>query len=283
MRDNLKIQLPFYKIYNTKNIFVCSQSQSFCTNTKALFLKSYAFETYRHRQENKQGGDLKSIDFKKGPLINLVKPCLDLRRIRRGRVYYQVPRVLSRERRRLSGIRRICKLLGTTSRKSFAFAMHQKKTTSLKTERSESRYWKEFPLFFFCKNHIDVSQVKLVERKALFLERYSRAHFLRDQVKPKTKFLIHNKVSETADKNTNSLNSKALLDKKSTLFSQQVKQHSKKLGTKVMRMRMYKGNFSDRLSYSLGSEIKACAKSADEKKRIYRTASLNRAFISLSW
>ena len=176
-----------------------------------------------------------------------VKPCMDLRQLRRGRKVLQIPRIIPATKRQLFGVRRLLSILSSTRRQN---------TPTFRTSNPTSR----------AKQGV-INQ--------------SRAHATSPRVGSPNKSSVPQ--SFEMDQQLLSINKK----QRSAQTTLPPTNTVKRLETRVALLGRNKENTLLSLSNSLGNEIKGSSqsrsRSIENKKRIYRTASANRGSIRMAW
>ena len=194
--------------------------------------------------------------------VSEVKPCVDLRQVRRGRKIFQIPRIIPSTKRQLFGVRRLLSVLAGSPRKSTETPI--KKTNSV----------------------VQNKRIAQPSRTVVDVNRNSNS-FLR-MVPGNSSSTLHNKAVQTTGINkighddfSGSSKEEKVSDAVGSVTSEYRRPYT--------RAFLYKENqvspFS--LSFFLSNEVKASSRSrsraVENKKRIYRVASANRGSIRMSW
>lgn len=186
--------------------------------------------------------------------VSEVRPCMDLRQVRRGRKVFQIPRVIPPVKRQLFGVRQLLSICSSAALRS----ARVRTSISALSSRNRGNIHKVGEKVTQSKHETvpfsrTESSNKDVEKKEIPLNK---------RFKDKVLCVDQQSASSSGDFYRNFHTRTALLGG----------------DTKVL---------SPSLSYSLGNEIKACsrsrARSIENKKRIYRTASSNRGSIRMAW
>lgn len=186
--------------------------------------------------------------------VSEVKPCIDLRQVRRGRKTFQIPRIIPPVKRQLFGVRRLLSILSASAKKGVETSVKGKDSV-LKRRGG-----------VLDGNHGGV----LASRKNLGNE--SSVNVLPISTKPG--------LASTETSLVDSSNKEQGLWYKNNLST------SSRYHTRTTRG---KDSNSPSLSlfYALGNEVRASSRSrsraVENKKRIYRVASANRGSIRMSW
>lgn len=196
--------------------------------------------------------------------VSQVKPCIDLRQVRRGRKTFQIPRIIPPVKRQLLGVRRLLSILSVSTKKDVETFVRGRDSV-LKKRRG-----------IVDGNSGSVS----ASRKTLGNE--SSPHALQNKVLHKPSF-VTTEIRQAKDMSladlSNDLSNKEEMPSHMSNLSTSAPSHTRVTGAKD-------SNLSS-LSYALGKEIKASSQSrsraVENKKRIYRVASANRGSIRMSW
>lgn len=179
-----------------------------------------------------------------------LKPCIDLRKVRRGRKVFQIPRVLSPTQRQLFGVRRLLSICASTSARNTHTPVNYSEPFSRQKE----------------KNIETNSQTPLSLRKTLVKKADSKKQSQIDSTSP----LI--------GQNQSPLDADLYLTARDALKSPHTRTGFLRAEGKVS---------SSPLSNSLSREIKACSqsrsRSIESKKQTYKVASANRGSIRMAW
>ena len=211
--------------------------------------------------------------------VSEVKPCIDLRQVRRGRKTFQIPRIIPSAKRQLFGVRRLLSILSASVKKGVETSMKGKvfekrrgsvdgnrsgALASLKNLGNES-LGNALPL---------LAQPKVFDKHGLSVAKHNK--------------VLHHPVSQKPGLNLATTeiplfdpsNKEKALGHKTNL-STSTRHHTRTTQEKESKLS------SLSLSYALGNEIKASSRSRsraiENKKRIYRVASANRGSIRMSW
>lgn len=179
-----------------------------------------------------------------------VKPCMDLRQVRRGRKVFQIPRVIPPTKRDLFGVRRLLSVCTLTNRQNAPILLRPSDLASRKKET--------------------IKQGNREQESVTLGSALPKQFSVPQNIKSNTTPFSNNKEEP--------------LSQKSSLIS------AFKGPGLYTRATLIGGNTkasSFSLSSSLSSEIKACSRSRsrsiENKKRIYKTASVNRGCIRMAW
>ena len=191
--------------------------------------------------------------------VSEVKPCIDLRQVRRGRKTFQIPRIIPPVKRQLFGVRRLLSILTASAKKGVETSVKGKDSVLKKRQGVVDG------------NHGGV----LASRKNFGNE--SSANVLPNLVSAKPG-LASTEISLVDSSNKEQ---QGLWHKNKNNLSTSSRYHT--------RTTRDKDNNSPSLSlfHALGNEVKASSRSrsraVENKKRIYRVASANRGSIRMSW
>lgn len=201
-----------------------------------------------------------------------VKPCMDLRQVRRGRKVFQIPRVLPPLKRQLFGVRRLLSVLKSKNRHNLPVSI--KSSDSISRNKDKVTDKNRGTLHNFMQN--EVLHVRNLSSREAVPKKLSLSQNLEIQ-----------KTSLSIDKKEPFLQKTSLIsDLKGSITREAYAQlHSKQ---SFARARKEDNKVSLRsLSDSLSHEIKACSRSysrsIDNKKRVYKTGSANRGSIRMAW
>ena len=194
--------------------------------------------------------------------VSEVKPCIDLRQVRRGRKTFQIPRIIPAVKRQLFGVRRLLSILSVPAKKDVETFVKGRDPVLKKRGGVVDG------------NRGGVS----ASRKTLGNE--SSLNVLQKAVLHKPGFVTTETRQAKGMSLIDSSNKEQVLPHTSNLST------SARSHTRITKVKQ--GNLSSlSLSYALGKEIKACSRSrsraVENKKRIYRVASANRGSIRMSW
>lgn len=188
--------------------------------------------------------------------VSEVKPCIDLRQVRRGRKTFQIPRIIPPVKRQLFGVRRLLSILTASTKKGVETSVKGKDSV-LKKRRgvvdgnhggvlaSRKDFGNEFSgnvltNLVSVKPDLPSTQISLVDSS-------NKEQGLWHKNNPSTSSRYHTRTTRDQDGNSPSLS----------------------------------------LFHALGNEVRASSRSrsraVENKKRIYRVASANRGSIRMSW
>lgn len=252
--------------------------------------------------------------------ISKALPCLALRSVRRGRVYSQVPRVLSSEKRHLFAIRQIESSLRISPSKVSSLQRElENRRLQYNPLRSTRSHSLESARPAVLDRLVSAEEMEERERKGfnlcaqkarlsffnwrLFSERSSPLAF--DQKKHEVVLKQASRETERTRKNHKDYEeSSDLLNTNRSIQSKHLSSHDlshrdvkqvlqtpgslqSQFQTINVEMRKHKQRDRPFFSFLLGKEVVSCLRSSSNavqcKKQTYQTASANRAFIQLSW
>lgn len=197
--------------------------------------------------------------------ITEIKPCIDLRHVRRGRKVFSIPRIIPSFKRALFGVRELLSVLDRRTKNSFDKSEKKGDTLSRKKEKVRDK---------------NIVTVNMHSDTAYLLS--SRSFSEREAPS-----LLASRDITLASPSQNNLSTTIKNDTNSSFLLQKNKNMPYTRTTFHGRDKNKNRGPDLSLSASLGYEVKASSQSrsrvVDNKKRIYRVASANRGSIRMSW
>ena len=269
--------------FNSKSKKVLPQS-SRSTKKAASALKAglVAYQVTNDRFLKPSLANKKTRGYALRKAVSAVKPCVDLRQVRRGRKTFQIPRVIPPAKRQLFGVRRLLSILSASARKGVEISVKSKDFTFKKgrgvadvnrdgISSSQKNRGNESSANVLPFHNVVVNNTVLHNPESTITDISSTA------------------VSSSVETNSESLNvvwQTPAIEKDQALWSKRDVFTNKRSHTRTTREKESKPP-SLSLSYAIGNEVRACSRSrsraVESKKRIYRVASANRGSIRMSW